>query len=415
MRSVLLMALHNLRRRKGQGLLVGAIVGLSALLFFTGIGIVREIERPFDSMFAELSGSHVTMVFDANVHRVEQVRAWWAEHAEQVTPAMPVVTLHESTFYGGTELSRFLLVTERPARLEAQDRVRFVAGTESAAPGPGEIWIPTSLALDNGMMPGETIEIPAAEGLRSFRIAAIVVDPQFSAPFVNPTRVWVGPGELPFHFEAARLSEVMIGARLRDPAVSDSLWTAFVAHLGGAYGGSVNDYVAVRDGYVRPYAMMAAILVAFSALGLLVALFAIQGTITSAILADFKIIGILRAQGFRPREVRRIYELQYLILAAIALPLGLLLGVAVVRQTILLLTRTIGTAVEAGAFVGLALTVLALFLGLVYLVVVRVARLAARVKPADAIRYGAEAHQEARGAGLPWRRIRNLAVPVLLA
>ncbi|MGE0556111.1 MAG: ABC transporter permease, partial [Gemmatimonadales bacterium] len=58
---------------------------------------------------------------------------------------------------------------------------------------------------------------------------------------------------------------------------------------------------------------------------------------------------------------------------------------------------------------------LALFLGLVYLVVVRVARLAARVKPADAIRYGAEAHQEARGAGMPWRRIRNLAVPVLLA
>ena len=76
------------------------------------------------------------------------------------------------------------------------------------------------------------------------------------------------------------------------------------------------------DGYTAPYNLMAAMIVAFSALGLLVALFAIQGTVTSAILADFKTIGILRAQGFRPADVRRVYEIQYLVLAGIAAPIG---------------------------------------------------------------------------------------------
>ena len=417
MRSVVLMAMHNLRRRKGQGILVGSIVGLSALLFFTGLGVIREIERPFRAMFEELQGSHLTMVFDGTVHPVDRAVRWWRERSEAVlvTPPMPVVTLHESTFYGGKELSRFLLVTERPPTLDAQDRLRFVAGKPAPYPGHGEVWVPTSLAQEAGMRVGETLEIPASEGLRSLRIAAVVVDPQYSGPFTNPTRVWVAPGELPYYFEINRLTEVMIGVRLRDPAASDRLWNEFVGELGGAYGGSVSDYPGVRDGYVRPYTMMAAILVAFSALGFLVALFAIQGTITSSILADFKIIGILRTQGFRPVEVRRIYQLQYLILAAIALPVGVLLGVVVVRETIGLLTRTIGTPVEAGAFVGLGLGVLLLFVGLVYGFVVRVTRVAAAVKPADAIRYGAEAQGRSGSVGISLSSIRRLSIPLMIA
>ena len=57
MRSVLLVALSNLRRKPGQALLVGAVLFLSVLLFFTGVGLMREISGPFESMFAELRGS----------------------------------------------------------------------------------------------------------------------------------------------------------------------------------------------------------------------------------------------------------------------------------------------------------------------------------------------------------------------
>ena len=307
-----MMALTNLRRRKGQGLLVGAIIGLSALLCFTGIGVLLGISRPVVAMFARQHGSHFTMLFDSRIHDIDSVRAWWMARPEvaAVTEALPVLDLRERAYFRGRELGALFEVTERPRRATDQDILRIVDGKAANGPGPGEVWLPTALAQDAGITAGDTLDLPTATGLEPFVVGAIVVDPQFSSPFNNPTRIWLGAGELASHFQSPRLSRVLVGVRLADARRSEQLWEDFVRHLGGVYSGAVYNYQAVMDGYTTPYAMMAAMIMAFSALGFLVALFAIQGTITSSILADFKTIGILRAQGFRPQDVRRIYEIQ---------------------------------------------------------------------------------------------------------
>lgn len=411
------MALSNLRRRKGQGLLVGTIMGLSVLLFSTGVGVMREIDGPVTTMLEAQRGSHFTLTFDTRIHDLDSVRSWWAARPEvdAVTEGLPVISLRESSFFRGRQLSQYFSITERPRRATNQDLLRIVDGHPSAGPGPGEIWLPTALAQDAGIQAGDTLEIPTADGLEPFVVSAVVVDPEFSAPFTNPTRVWISAGELPAHFQSPRLSSVTVGVRLKGLTGSEQLWDQFVRDQSGVYSGSVFDYPAVLAGYTAPYAIMAAMIVAFSVLGFLVALFAIQGTVTSSILADFKIIGILRAQGFTPKNVRRVYEIQYLLLAGIALPLGVLLGVVVVRSTIGLLTRPVATPVASGPLLIQGAAVLLLFLGLVYLFVVRVARTAALVRPADAIRFGAVANQKIPSAGIPIIRLRAFSVPMIVA
>jgi len=415
--SVRLVALNNLRRRKGQGLLVGAIMALSILLFITGIGVTREIDGPMEIMLEELQGSHFTLVFDSRIHDIEQVRTWWEGRAEvaAVSPGMPTFELRESAFYQGKELSRFFRVVERPPQPMEHDLLRAVDGELGPYPGPGEIWISTSMAGEADIRAGTTLEIPGATGPQSLLVSAVVVDPQFSALFQNPTRAWIGPGELVNHFPSAGLNEVTIGIRLHDSEVHELVWAEFLDELGGLYTGFVQDPIGIREGYVKPYEMMAVFLVAFSILGLLVALFAIHGTITSGILADFKVIGILRAQGFRPRDVRAIYELQYLFLALLSLPLGALAGVFVVRQSIGFFMSNVGTNVGFRGLLGLAGVVLPFFLALVYLFVGRVARKAESVRPAEAIRYGAAAGNATTARGVSLRPLRKLPLPLIVA
>ncbi|MBM4186322.1 MAG: ABC transporter permease [Gemmatimonadetes bacterium] len=417
MRAVAILAISNLRRRRGQAVLVGTILGLSALLFLTGIGVLTQIEAPVHRMLEQQRASQLTFSFDARIHDPDSVGSWWRRQPDVVTVSepLPALELRESSFFRGKQLSRFLFVTERPVEAADQDELRTVAGDDSDEPGPGEVWLPTALAAEAGIAAGDTLELPGADGLVPFVVGKIVVDPQFSGPFFNPVRVWVAAGSLPIWFQSPRLTRVMMAVRLATDDSATARWNGFVRHLGGAFSGNTLDRRGVIDSYTGPYTLMAGMIVAFSALGFLVALFAMQGTITSAILADYKTIGILRAQGFRPADVALSYRIQYLLLAAAALPAGALAGVAVVRQAIALLTRTVATPVATGPLFLQAAAVLLLFLGLVALFVARVTRAAARIQPAEAIRYGAAALRPAAARGIGIARLARLSVPMIVA
>ena len=146
-------------------------------------------------------------------------------------------------------------------------------------------------------------------------VKAIVVDPQFSAPFNLQKRLWVGPGELPAMVGLSSLGSVSVGVRYRDPGDEQPVWNSFLESLGGSFQGQRMEYQGLILGYTAPYALMAVMLVVFSVLSVLIALFAIHGTITSSILSDFRTIGVLRAQGFTPGDVRNVYRLQYMAIA----------------------------------------------------------------------------------------------------
>ncbi|MDX1384874.1 MAG: hypothetical protein R3190_14575, partial [Thermoanaerobaculia bacterium] len=193
MSSVLLVAWNNLRRRKGQGLLVTTVLFLSVLLFFAGAGLLLELDGPFERMFEELEGPHYALMFDSRIHDPETIREWWSARPEVavVGPTLPAIELDESAYVAGNDLSKFLVVNER-IDVPAIDRLRPVAGSLEHPPGPGEVWIPTVIAQETEIEIGDTLEVPGAAGLVPLEVTAIVVDPVFSAPFNSPTRIWVG-------------------------------------------------------------------------------------------------------------------------------------------------------------------------------------------------------------------------------
>ncbi len=411
------MALRNLQRRLLQSVVVGTILALSALLFFAGLGLFAELRGPFERMFEEQNGSHLTLHFDTRSHPPEEVLGWWKKRPEVVSmsPLVPRIELEGSSYHEQEQLNSLLYVAERPNEPTTQDLLKAVAGSLEGGPGPGEIWIPTSVANEGGIEVGETLEIPTYQGLQSFDVTAVVVDPQHSAPFNNPKRLWVAPGELPLHFALAELSEVQFGVRLTDAALCQPLWIEFKEAMGGAFAGGNIDYQGMILGYTAPYSAMAAMLVAFSVLSVLISLFATHGTLTSALLADFRVLGLLRAQGFTPSQVRDVYLLQYLALVLVAAPIGVAVGFPLVRQGVNLLMSSTGAAVSGSSLWGLAVVTVLLFVALVWAFVWLVARRAARVRPADAIRVGALV---AGGGDRQWpqlEKVMGLGLPLAVA
>ena len=158
MRSILLIAFANLRRRRGQSILVGAILALSALMLYTGIGIFREIDAPVHRMREAQRASQLTLFFDPRIHDQNSLRTWWLAQPGVVAVSEPLATieLREGAFFKGRQLGRLLMATERPVTPSDQDSIRIVDGRAAATPGPGEVWLPTGLADEMGMHAGDT-------------------------------------------------------------------------------------------------------------------------------------------------------------------------------------------------------------------------------------------------------------------
>ena len=230
MRAVVVVAWNNLRRRKGQAVL-GTVLSLAVLLFFAGVGLMMELDGPFERMFEELEGAHYTLMFDSRIHDPAEVRSWWQGRSEEVA-----VLLEESAYVAGESLSKFVMVNER-LRVDGLDKLQPIEGSLYRPPAAGEVWIPTVIAQETGMGVGDVLEIPAAEGLVPLTVSAVVVDPVYSAPFNSPTRIWIGPGELPYLFGISRLNEVSITVRLEDVSRSDELWDEFLVAFGGHFSG----------------------------------------------------------------------------------------------------------------------------------------------------------------------------------
>ena len=413
----MLVAVANVKGRIGQSVMIAIIIALSVLLLFTGLGLVRELNGPFEKMYEAQKGSDFMLFFDTRIHDLEDIQAWWRARPEVavVSEAVETVELKEASYFQGEKITTFFYVSERPTQTPQQDVLRILEGESAAWPQHGEVWVTSALANAAGVEVGDVLEIPATNGLRGLTVSAVVVDPQFSAPFNNPSQVWIAPGELALYFPVSQLNEVAVGVRLKHRADADGLWTQFLAHLGGSYSGRLFNYQIVRSGYTAPYGIMAVMLVGFSVLSLMVAVFTLYGTITSSIYADFKIIGILRAQGFRPQDVRRIYQLQYLCVALVAVPIGLALGIWAVQKSVTLLLSATGVSASGSSLLMPAAMTFLAFLGFIGLLVNRAAKRAEAVRPVDAIRYGGATEHKAHGAGVGIRKLQALSLPLIVA
>ncbi|TYQ15843.1 UNVERIFIED_CONTAM: ABC-type lipoprotein release transport system permease subunit [Acetivibrio alkalicellulosi] len=392
LKSIFLMAFANIKRRKTQSILIGIIIMVSSLIFSTAVGLLFSLNKPFETMQENQNASHILIMFDNKIHNASKVSEWWMNNTSVtgVTGIMPYHSVNESPIHNGNKLNTMINLSELPSDELSVDTLYIVEGDKKPYPEFDEVWIPTSFAYGSNIKIGDTFSIPVYNGTRDFVVSAIVVDPIFSTNFINPTRVWISPGHLPFLFPASRLDSVHMGIQLEDPTAVSKLWAEFEEYLGVPFSGLRLDHELIKFSFVFLYLLIGAILLIFSILIILVTFYIISSTIASSIISDYKTIGILKAQGLTPGDLVTVYVTQYTILSSVFILSGVTLSIFAVKTILQTLTRSLGIIrFDLQATLPLLLLSFLFLFALTLVIAYLNARKAGKVKPAEAIRYGA--------------------------
>ncbi len=386
MKSILLIAFANIRRRKLQSFLVGISLALAVLLFSTTLALLFSMQEPFDQMFQKLRASHLLLFFDHRQEDPQKLANWFAEQPEvvAVSQAVPSHTMEEALIFRDEEIDLTVRLTEHHDLHNEQDRLLILKGEAKAHPGPGEIWIPNHLATNHGIQVGDSIGVPMGGGLFPLSVSALVVDPHFASGLFNPTRAWVAPGGLSFLLPPSQLTDLMMGVRMQSPEAVAPVWNRFQQEYG--FGGNSLEYGLFKSVFLSFYQIISLVLLVFSVLAMLASIFILFITLNGAITADTRLIGIYKTQGFTPQNAMAIYLWQYLLLTAISLPIGLLGSAWVTSAILSSLMKSLGLVnLNGSIMLPFAITAVFFFL-LVALLSFLAGRKAGRIKPAIAIR-----------------------------
>ncbi|MCK5367745.1 MAG: ABC transporter permease, partial [Cyclobacteriaceae bacterium] len=367
MKSILLISIANIKRRKLQSFLIGSCIALSTLLFSTTLGIMNGIREPFDIMFDQLKASHILLYFDHHQQDTERITQWFSEQfeVESVAQSVPYFTLDEPIIFKGEEIDLNVQLTEHHDGNLEQDKVLILKGEEKKHPAMGEIWIPNHLATANNIQIGDTVGIPVSEGLYPLIVSATLVDPHYASGLFNPTRAWIAPGSLPFILPISKLNRLMLGVRLESPDDIDALWSKFNEAF--IYNGKSLQYNLFKSVFLSFYNIISMVLMVFSVLAILAALFILFTTLSGAIASDYQLIGIYKAQGFTPGNVITSYLIQYLLLTMLSLPFGILGSYFATNAVMSSLIKSIGLVnLNFSFFYPFTITI-GMFLGLVAL------------------------------------------------
>lgn len=414
MKSIFPLLIANLKKRKAQSLITVIIIAVAAIMFTTAATVATSLKKPFEEMYQKLNASQLLILNQGGIYDTQSVAAWWEKQDGVTVQTFKYHITNDRLVYKGQVLNEgMVFFAEKPDQELKQDKLAILEGEQKSFPGNGEVWVCRSFADKRHIAINDTLDVSAKGGIQSMKITAIVADAQFGSPSMGVLRMWVAPGALDSLFNSGNQSGDFIGLRFDDYSKRTALWTAFEKDLGKAFTADMFDYDLIASAYLTQYQIMGAILSAFAIILLIIAICIIAFTISAAVTADVKTIGILKSQGYTPQAMTWLYALQYMLLAVIAVPIGIFLSSFVVKATTDMQTSSMGvTAVQLSLLIPglISFAIIVVFVGLVSFMT---ARKAGRLKPVAAIRE--ELSEAKQIKTISFQKTSFIPVPLLVA
>ncbi|WP_145152535.1 ABC transporter permease [Paenibacillus xylanexedens] len=386
------LSLSYLSRNKIQNLFITLLILLSTLLVSTSVIILANTGNQFKEMHSRTNGSHQILTFDKGLNDPQTVYDWWAaQNGVQVSPLLTYRTLSGITFGGIDIPNLYLYMMNTPPSPWSVDELVFASGTQHPAPEQGSVWIPTSMANGYNIAVGDTIQFKTGSTTLDLAVSAIVVDVPYGAPFTNTARIWMNSTDYQNDFSMLAGKDIhMMGIHFDDYSTNSSYWDRYTSEMGAPFLETKMEFESISSFYLIINQIIGFIIIFLGAVMMIIALITIGFTISDAILANYKTIGILKSLGLTSRGTIGTYVIQYALLSIIAVLPGLVFSVFVSKFFINISVSSLRTGqgdlpIEG---IGAAIVVGLLLLVLVIAFVVLYARKARTIEPVQAIRYG---------------------------
>ncbi|MEU3896928.1 FtsX-like permease family protein [Streptomyces sp. NPDC045251] len=300
MRATLRWAHSDLRTHRGEALfLVLATAGIVASLLLA-TALFGYATNPWQRVFAEARGAHVWLHTD----RAADTGKLAALDGVQ-SVAGPYPTASATVAVRGTRASVELRGT---AEQPDVGRPLLTAGHWLDADDPDGVVLESRLARALLAQPGDTLALPGTA--RTLTVLGIADSPERRyRPGEQPGLVWAPPDAVPDP------GGQVIGLRLTDPGETDYAVQRAVTVLGAGAIGQVSTWEQARAEAQGDNRLLGQVLGLFGLGALLAAGLAVHGAIGTRIRGHLRDISVLKAIGFTPGQVVRVFLLQHLAYA----------------------------------------------------------------------------------------------------
>jgi len=329
-----------LNRRLATALVTLTILASAALLTLT-VTTLNSMSDSFERTFAALNGAHLWLYFNRDVTSRSDVAR--VEELPGVAGSTGLRVSHTARAELGAE---HVLVSLR--QMEAQqpsiNALLITAGRYLTADDARGVVMDKRLAERFGVQPGDTVLISTDTGDWPLQVVGLAFNPTWDIyRTVQPPYLYVLEKTFTTLFPDPLTWDWSVGLRLADPnAVKEMLAAAQSATRRDAVRDST-DWREVRRTVLFDTQLNTLFLTAFGRFALAASAFIITNSISGAVLAQFRDIGVLKALGFTGAQVAWVYLGQNLIVGAMGGGLGIALGAALAPLPLASLAHSLNT------------------------------------------------------------------------
>ncbi|WP_369168501.1 ABC transporter permease [Streptomyces sp. R28] len=300
MRATLRWAHSDLRTHRGEALfLVLATAGIVVSLLLA-TALFGYATNPWQRVFTQAHGAHVWLHTGASADTAQL-----AELDGVDSVAGPYPTASTTLASRGTRASVELRGTpDRPA----VDRPLLASGRWLDPANPDGVVLESRLARALLAAPGDTLTLPGAHRTLTVLGVADSAEPRYR-PGEQPGLVWAPPAAV------RDPGGQVIGLRLTDPDDTDYAVQRAVTVLGAGAVSEVSTWKQARAEAQGDNRLLGQVLGLFGLGALVAAGLAVHGAIGTRIRGHLRDISVLKAIGFTPGQVVRVFLLQHLAYA----------------------------------------------------------------------------------------------------
>ncbi len=360
MAAIWLLCRSLLQNSKTQNLFIALLILLSSLLVATAAIVMANTGRSFTDMHDKTHGSHQVLLLEKGLHDPQTVHQWWkAQQGVEASQLLRFRTLSGITYHGHDAPNLYLYMMNTPELPMIVDSLVFAQGVKSDSPDRGTVWIPTSMANSYGISVGNEISFHTGSGLLQQQVSAIVIDVPFGAPFTNTARIWMNSDDYQDRMTPLPGTDSsMIGLRFDDYNSQAGYWDRFAHELGGPFLETKMEFEAISSFYLIINQIIGFILIFLGLIMMLIALITIGFTLSDAMLAHYRTIGVIKSLGLTSRSTVLAYVCQYGLLAFLGILPGLALSILLSKAILNLSVSSLKTRSEELAVHGIGTAML---------------------------------------------------------
>lgn len=300
MRATLRWAHSDLRTHRGEALfLVLATAGIVASLLLAA-ALFGYATNPWQRVFTQARGAHVTLHTTTAADAGKLARL---DGVESVAGPYPTASVTLASQGGRASVE----LRGTPAR-PGVGRPLITSGHWLDPATPDGVVLESRLARALLTAPGDTLTVPGTARRLTVVGIADSAEPRYR-PGERTGLVWALPSAVP------EPGGQVVGLRLSDPGDTGYAVQRAVTELGAGAIGEVATWQQARAEAQGDNRLLGQVLGLFGLGALVAAGFAVHGAIATRIRGHLRDLSILKAIGFTPGQVVRVFVLQHLVYA----------------------------------------------------------------------------------------------------